>query len=39
MPKRTFHIYASSASEKDDWMGILKWKLVCLQCTKFTNYN
>eukprot|EP00794_Sanderia_malayensis_P012324 gene12324-13597_t len=28
MPNRTFHIYASSSSEREEWMSILKWKLV-----------
>eukprot|EP00112_Aurelia_sp_Birch-Aquarium-sp1_P012479 Seg2624.5 transcript_id=Seg2624.5/GoldUCD/mRNA.D3Y31 product="Dual adapter for phosphotyrosine and 3-phosphotyrosine and 3-phosphoinositide" protein_id=Seg2624.5/GoldUCD/D3Y31 len=27
MPSRTFFIYASSASEKEEWLSILRWKL------------
>ncbi|XP_065063633.1 dual adapter for phosphotyrosine and 3-phosphotyrosine and 3-phosphoinositide-like [Rhopilema esculentum] len=27
MPNRTYHIYASSSSEKEEWVEILKWKL------------
>lgn len=34
MPGRTFHIYASSSSEMEEWMSILKWKV---QHTKTTN--
>ena len=30
MPGRTFLVYATSEREKDAWLNILKWKLVCL---------